>query len=86
MSSMRKVNISEIKPGERVEKSIYLNFGCLYLPQGAIVEEKTINRLKNIGIEEVFISEDEPPEEELLDYYDKEKAKRSYNLCLESTQ
>jgi len=35
---MRKVNISEIKPGERVEKSIYLNFGCLYLPQGAIVK------------------------------------------------
>lgn len=83
---MRKVSISEIKPGERVEKSIYLNFGCLYLPKGAVVEEKTINRLKNIGIEEVFISEEESPEEELMDYHDKEEAKKSYNLCLESTQ
>ena len=83
---MRRVSISELKPGKRVEESIYLSFGCLYLPKGAIVEEKTINRLKNIGIEELFISEDETPEKELSNYYEKEEAKKSYNLCLESTQ
>lgn len=86
MINVRKVSISEIKPGERVERNIYLSFGCLYLPKGAIVEEKTINRLKNIGIDEVFISEDETSEEELSDYYEKEKAKKSYDFCLESTQ
>lgn len=83
---MRKVSISEIKPGKRLEKSIYLSFGCLYLPKGAIVEEKTINRLKSIGIEEVFISDDETPEQELSDYYEKEETKKSYSLCLESAK
>ncbi|MBW7476774.1 HD-GYP domain-containing protein [Paenibacillus oenotherae] len=54
---MRKVNILSVKPGEKLARPILQENGNILLGAGVELSERFIDRLKNLGIDMVFIDD-----------------------------
>ncbi|SES95388.1 HD-GYP domain-containing protein [Anaerobranca gottschalkii] len=77
------VKISDLTPGTKVGKDILTKHGSILLTQGTVLTEYLINRLKEMGITEVFVETEflqksEPPNEreDVITFNDK------YQQCL----
>ncbi|QNK59129.1 HD-GYP domain-containing protein [Paenibacillus sp. PAMC21692] len=68
---MRKVQLAMAKPGDRIARSIFQENGNVLLGTGVELNERYIERLRNIGIDFLYIedglSEDIEPEETIRD-------------------
>lgn len=68
---MKKLNIHSVKPGDIIAKTIFTESGSVLLGHGMELSDRYIERLKNMGIETVFVEDkhtgDIIPEEVLRD-------------------
>lgn len=68
---MRKVHISTAKPGDRIAKTIFTESGNILLGTGIELSERFIERLKNMGIDTIYVedkhTEDIIPEDIIRD-------------------
>lgn len=54
---MRKLHISTVKPGDRIAKTIFTENGNVLLGTGVELSERFIERLKNMGIDTLYIED-----------------------------
>lgn len=54
---MRKINIRHVKPGMVLSKTIYSNQGILLLKSGIKLSDKYIAKIKETGLEELYIED-----------------------------
>lgn len=54
---MRKVHISSVKPGDKVAKPIYAPNGNILVGVGLELNERYIERLRNMGIDSLFLED-----------------------------
>ncbi|WDC84461.1 hypothetical protein PL321_01255 [Caloramator sp. mosi_1] len=54
---MRLVNIERVKPGDEIAQSILGSDGAILLREGVILTDTYIKRLKNIGVEFLYIKD-----------------------------
>jgi HD-GYP domain-containing protein (c-di-GMP phosphodiesterase class II) len=54
---MRKVQIDRVKPGDRIAKAIFQENGNVLLGEGVELSERYIERLRNLGIDFLFIED-----------------------------
>ncbi|ANE45945.1 metal-dependent phosphohydrolase [Paenibacillus swuensis] len=68
---MRKVHISSVRPGEKIAKPLFTETGSVLLGVGVELNDRYIERLKNLGIDTVYIedvhTEDLFPEDSIRD-------------------
>lgn len=55
---MRKVQIGMVKPGDKVARSIFQENGNVLLGEGVELNERYISRLRNLGIDYLFIEDE----------------------------
>ena len=54
---MRKISLDQAKPGIKVSKTIYSLEGVLLLSEGAKLTESNMKKLRNNGVNEIFVEE-----------------------------
>ena len=50
-----KTDIEEVKPGMKIGKDIESDFGGVLIPEGTILDQYKIERLKKLGLENLYI-------------------------------
>ena len=62
---MRSISVEELTPGIKVAKSIYNSQGNILVAQGEALSQANINRLKELGITNIYINKAGEPEVEV---------------------
>jgi HD-GYP domain-containing protein (c-di-GMP phosphodiesterase class II) len=63
---MKEIPISELKPGNRFDKDLYLEDDNIFSPAGFPIKEKDIERLKKWGVDFVFTDGERMSSDEVL--------------------
>lgn len=79
---MRKVQLSMVKPGDKIAKPVFQENGNVLLGQGVELNDRYIERLQNLGIDVLYIedglTDDIEPEDSIRDETRKEAVSMIY--------